>query len=180
MSERLLRLLRTVVVAALAGLTLVACTAAGGDEASTLPAAFDQGVPAPSGRIVLTVTSDAGSVDWDIETLALLDQQTLTIEEPFLKQEHTYTGPLWRDVLRASGVDVDAGELVELVALDDYAAEIPTDADTLDGVVLAHLDDGAPIEIADGGPIRLIWPDDNDGRENANNWIWSIRTARTL
>ena len=178
MPERLLRLLRTVAMVSLTGLTLVACTSAGGEEASTLPATFDEGVPAPTGRVVLTVSSDAGSVDWDVETLALLDQQTLTIVEPFLDEEHTYTGPLWRDVLRASGVDV--GDLVELVALDEYVAEIPTDADTLDGVVLAHLDDGAPIAIADGGPIRLIWPDDNDGRENANNWIWSIRSARTL
>lgn len=178
MSERRGGWLRTGALVCVAALALVACTAAGGDEESRLPAAFDQGVPAPTGEVVLTVTGDAGPVDWDVQTLALLDQQSLTIVEPFLQEEHTYTGPLWRDVLRASGVDVDAGSVVQLVALDDYVAEIATDAATLDGVVLAHLDDGEEIAVADGGPIRLVWPDDNDGRDNANNWIWSIRTAR--
>lgn len=178
MAERRCRSLRLLALSL--AFALAACAAAGGGEELELPAAFDDGVPAPTGAVVLTVTSDDGAVDWDIETLALLDQQTLTIMEPFLEVERTFTGPLWRDVLRAAGVDVDAGRSVELVALDDYVAEIPTDRDTLDGVVLAHLDEGEPIAIADGGPIRLIWPDDNDGRENANNWIWSIRRARVL
>lgn len=160
---------------------LVAC-GRGGDETgeAALPAAFDQGVPEPTGEVVLTITTDGTTYDWDLATLGQLEQHDLTIVEPFLDVEHTYTGPLWRDVLRASGVDVDADREVELVALDDYVAEIPTDADTLDGVLLAHLEDGEPIAVADGGPIRLIFPLENPAAENVNNWIWSIRTARVI
>lgn len=163
-------------------LAAAACTSTPeGSERAPLPAAFDDGVPAATDETVLTVTDEDGTtVPWDLATLAMLDQRQLTIVEPFLDEEHTYTGPLWADVLRASGVDLDAGHEVELVALDDYVTQLPTDATTLDRAVLAHLQDGAPIPISEGGPIRLVYPPDSPAADNANNWIWSIRAARVL
>lgn len=162
-------------------LALAGCASEDDGPRPALPSQFDDGVPTATGEIVLTVTTEAGdTVDWDLDTLAMLDQQQLTIVEPFIKEERTYTGPLWADVLRASGVDLDAGNEVELVALDDYVAQIPTDRTTLDRAVLAHLEDGQPLAIEDGGPIRLVYPPDNPASENDNNWIWSIRTARVL
>ncbi len=171
---------RTALLLCLLAATACAGGAAEGERAE-LPGAFDDGVPTVTGDVVLTVTdaTDA-AVDWDLDTLAMLEQQQLTIVEPFIEEEHTYTGPLWADVLRASGIDLDADHTIELVALDDYVAEIPTDAETLDRAVLAHLVDGDPIAIEDGGPIRLVYPPDNPASENANNWIWSIRTARVI
>lgn len=160
-------------------LLAAACSDGAGDRAP-LPAAFDDGVPAPTEAVVLTVTTADDVVDWDLATLARLDQRELTIVEPFVEEEHTYRGPLWADVLRASGVDLDAGTTVELVALDDYVLDLATDPATLDGIVLAHREDGDPIPIADGGPIRLVLPPDNPASENPNTWIWSIRTARVL
>ena len=160
---------------------LTACSTGGSDTTPrALPSAFDDGVPALVGPVVLTVTTDDDVVDWDLTAIAMLEQQDLTIVEPFVDEEHTYTGPLWSDVLRASGVDLEAGRTVELVALDAYVAEIPADRETLTGVLLAHLEDGTPIPIADGGPIRLVYPPDNPAADNANNWIWSIRTAEVL
>ena len=160
-------------------LALAACSAEPTGGPAPLPSAFDAGVPEVTGDVVLTVTTvDDVEVDWDLDTLAMLEQQQLTIVEPFIEEEQTFTGPLWADVLRASGIDLDAGHTIELMALDDYVAEIPTDPATLDRAVLAHLVDGDPIPIEEGGPIRLVYPPDNPAAENANNWIWSIRTAR--
>ena len=130
------RHLRSVLIAVALPLVLGACSSTAVPDDAPLPAAFDQGVPEPSGDVVLTVANDDASHDWDLATLGILDQHDLTIFDQFADAEHTYTGPLWRDVLRASGVDVDAGREVELVALDDYVAEIPTDAETLRGVLL--------------------------------------------
>lgn len=142
-----------------------------------LPAAFDSGVPAPTEEVVLTVTVGGESHDWDLPTLGLLEQHDLTILEPFVDEEHTYTGPLWADVLRASGTDLAAADSAELVALDDYVADIPVGAETLDGLLLARLEDGDPIPIEAGGPIRLVFPPDNPAADNTNNWIWSLRHA---
>lgn len=174
-----MHVLRSRLAATALAVALAACSS-GTTEDAPLPSAFDAGVPAPTGDVVLTLETDDATHDWDIATLELLEQFDLTIVDPFLDKEHTYTGPLWRDVLRASGVDVDAGRSVELVALDDYVAEIPTDAETLRGALLAHLDDGAPIPIEDGGPIRLVYPLDSAAADNDNNWIWSIRRGRVL
>lgn len=142
-----------------------------------LPAAFEDGVPEPTGDVVLTVTTGDGEHDWDLATLGRLPQHDLTILEPFVEEEHTYTGPLWADVLRASGVDLAEAGPVEVVALDDFVADIPTDAESLDGLLLAHQEDGEEIAIADGGPIRLVFPPDNPAGENRNNWVWSVRAA---
>ena len=142
-----------------------------------LPAAFDDGVPEPTGEVVLTVVADDVEHDWDLGTLTDLPQQDLTITEPFVEEEHTYTGPLFGDVLRASGVDLVTADAVEVVALDDFFAELALDAETLDGLLLAHAEDGDTIPIEHGGPIRLIFPPDNPAGENLNNWVWSVRTA---
>jgi hypothetical protein len=159
--------------------TVAACAADPGvTELAPLPDAFSDGVPAPTEQVVLTVVTDDGDADWDLPTLGQLAQQDLTIIEPFVDEEHTYTGPFWADVLRASGVDLEGGQEARLVALDDYVAEIPAVVGFLDGVLLATREDGEAIPIAAGGPIRLIWPPENPGAENNNNWIWSIRSAR--
>lgn len=142
-----------------------------------LPTTFEDGVPEPSGEVVLTVTSTDAEHDWDLATLARLPQHDLTILEPFIEEEHTYTGPLWADVLRASGVDLAAAGPVEVTALDDYVIDLPTDAETLDGLLLARLEDGQEIPVAGGGPIRLVYPPDNPTGKNTNNWAWSVRSA---
>lgn len=146
-------------------------------EWEPLPAAFDDGVPAPTGEVVLSVEVDGTTHEWDLAALEALEQHDLTIIEPFIEEERTYTGPLWGDVLRASGVDLDEAHVAELVALDDFVADIPVEDDTLDGLLLARLEDGAVIPLEAGGPIRLVYPPDNPTGENANNWIWSIRRA---
>lgn len=142
-----------------------------------LPSAFDDGVPTPDGEVVLTVTTGGQDHDWDLATLELLEQHDLSIHEPFVEEDHTYTGPLWADVLRASGVDLSAAETAEMVALDDFVADIPVTPAALDDLLLARLEDGAPIPIEDGGPIRLVFPPGNPAGDNANNWIWSVRRA---
>lgn len=159
-------------------LLLTACTASGpGLPDGPLPAAFDGGVPSPSGEVVLTVATADATHDWGLATLGLLEQHDLAVREPFVEEEHTYTGPLWADVLRASGVDLEAAEMVELRALDDFVADIPVTPSALDGLVLARLEDGDQIPVADGGPIRLVFPPGNPTGDNLNNWIWSIRHA---
>lgn len=171
--------IRRAALALAAVLALVGCSSE--QEAvlddGPLPAAFDDGVPAPEGDVVLTIAAGDATPDWDLATLGELEQHELTIVEPFLDEEVTFTGPLWSDVLRASGIDLEATTSVELVALDDFVADIPTDATTLDGLLLATAADGQPIDIADGGPIRLVYPDGNPTGENLNNWIWSVRSA---
>lgn len=157
---------------------LAACSTSGaGLPDEPLPDAFADGVPEPSGEVVLTVTTTDATHDWDHATLGLLEQHDLAIIEPFVEEEHTYTGPLWADVLRASGVDLGAAETAELRALDDFVADIPVTASALDGLVLARLEDGEQIPVADGGPVRLVFPPDNATGDNVNNWIWSIRHA---
>jgi hypothetical protein len=159
-------------------LLLASCSAPRGAEIA-LPAMFDDGAPAPTGLVVLTIEGASAAADWDLLTLGELPQIERTQLEPFVAGERTFQGPLFVDVLRASGIDVTDGSMTEidLVALDDFRATLPTDGDSLDGVMLATLDGGVPISLEDGGPIRIIFPDDNDLGDNLDNWVWSLRTG---
>lgn len=180
-SRPLLVLLALVLTVALAACSPTDTGPSGGvAPAEALPPAFDDGVPAPSGEVVLTLEVDDDVVDWDLATLGQLPQHDLTVLEPFLKTEHTFSGPAWGDVLQASGVDLAAAPTMELVALDDYVSEVPTDAATLQGLLLATAQDGEAIPLAEGGPIRLVFDDGNQTGANRNLWIWSLRSGRQL
>jgi hypothetical protein len=159
-------------------LLLPSCSAQRGAEIA-LPAVFDDGAPPPTGLVVLTIEGASATADWDLLTLGALPQIERTQLEPFVAGERTFQGPLLVDVLRASGFDVTDGSITEidLVALDDFRATLPTDGDSLDGVMLATLDGGVLISLEDGGPIRIIFPDDNDLGDNLDNWVWSLRTG---
>ena len=166
----LLALVALLVLAACGSTDTVAATSA------PLPEVFEEGVPDPAGDVLLTVDPlDGEPVDWDRAALELLPQRELTLFEPFIDEERTFTGPLWWDVLRASGVE--PGRDVDLVALDDYTASLPADPEVLARTVLALTDQGAPIPIDAGGPVRLVYPDGDALADNPNNWIWSIRRA---
>lgn len=170
-----------VAVAVAAGLALseVGRGTAADPTLAPLPDAFADGVPAPADEVVLSLSVDTEVVDWDLATLGLLDQQELTILEPFVERTITFRGPVWVDVLRASGADVgpDGHELAVLTALDDYVTELPVAASALGETMLATSADDAPIGIDEGGPIRLVFPDDSPLAENANHWIWSLRSG---
>ena len=51
-----------------------------------------------------------------------LPQQKLTVETPWYKEAQTFEGPLFRDVMKEVGIK---GKKLYVVALNDYAAEIP-------------------------------------------------------
>lgn len=165
-------------VATVAAATLLgACTSAGPDAAgdAPLPAAFADGVPAPTGEVVLSITTDGDEAVWDLATLELLEQHELSMVEPFVDVETTFTGPLWVDVLRASGIDTGGDADIELRAIDDYVIVLPTDATAIGGTLLATGDAGEPIPVEFGGPVRLVFPDDVALGDNLNHWIWSLR-----
>lgn len=165
----------TAAVALSTALTLVGCSETPDPTpVESLPAAFDDGVPAPAGEVVLTLETDDATVEWDLATLEELPLHELELFEPFVEEDLRFTGPLWIDVLRASGVELEEGRAVELVALDEYVSVVPADLDALEGVMLATREEGEAIPLERGGPIRLVYPPDNETGKNLNAWIWSI------
>ncbi len=170
---------RPFLLAAIGAALLLASCSSDAPVDITLPAAFDDGVPEPAGEVILSIETAGVVSEWDRQSLSELDQVERTQLEPFIQEVRTFRGPLLTHVLAASGVDVSAGSeaQIELIALDDFRATLPADASSLEGVMLATLDGGAIIPLEEGGPIRVIFPEENEVGENLNNWIWSLRSG---
>ena len=145
---------------------------AGTDEVGIEP------LPAPTGEVLLTIRG-AGrpnvgpDVQVDLEGIESVGTSTMIIHEPFLNAELEMTGVLIEDLLAVADVDPDA-ELV-WTALDDYQVRFSGRESGAESAYLATRVNGEPIEVADGGPIRVVFPEpDGTLARDSNQWIWSL------
>ncbi len=163
-------------------LVFAAAACGGGSEAPDAGAerVADVGpLPAPAGEVVLTATGAVGQpnvgdeVQADIEGLESLGTITATVFEPFISESIEFTGVPLETALAAIGVDADAP--IVWTALDDYQVHYSRGELAGEGALLATRQDGAPIPIEEGGPIRVVFTDDSgDLGRDTNQWIWSL------
>lgn len=111
------------------------------------------------------------ATEFDLAALRALPQLTLRVEEPFVRREMTLTGPRMRDVLDAARAP--GGRLL-VHALDDYEVVFAAADLRGDEAILALRAEGAAIPVAQGGPIRIVFGDEEPLGENLDNWIWSV------
>lgn len=115
----------------------------------------------PQGRAILTITGlvsekNAGSeVQLDSKMIDALPQVKMTVPTPWYKTAQTFEGPLFRDVLKAAGAH---GKKLYVVALNDYAAEIPLSDLSKYDVILARKINGKVLSVRDKGPLFVMYP----------------------
>lgn len=140
---------------------------------SPAPLRAGEPVPTPSGRAVLELEVAGRSVPFDLATLRRMGLVELRVFEPWVKKDLTFHGVWLTDVLAVAGAP--AGSSVRITALDDYVVELP--AADLEGVLLVTSDGaGRDLAVADGGPTRIVFRAGARAGENADRWIWSLRT----
>lgn len=138
-------------------------------------------VPRPVGEAVLTVTgkvtrpNTGRRVAFDLAGLERGGTTAVTLYEPFEERDMSFRAVPFRDVLRAAGV---TGTTLHMTALNDYTVDVPIDVASSDGVWLATRNgNGSRIDVAHGGPIRLVFAKDARGADVDRYWIWSIATV---
>lgn len=161
-------------------------------------AAAAQGLRAPTGPVILTVTgkiaqTNRGPFDaerdglfknqqvtfqraaaFDLTMLESLGTHTIRADYPQNGPMHSFEGPLLRDVLRAVGA---SGATVKVSALDGYTQEI--DRKEIDSwpVLLALKQDGVYLGLGGFGPAWVVFPRQDvaalRGQDDAN-WVWAV------
>ena len=139
-------------------------------------------LPTPTGPVILTMkgriarTNAPGQARLDREMLAALPQGRFTGETPWTKDAVTFTGPLGSAVLDLVGA---SGTTMKVVALNDYASDVPVADFRQHAVILATHRDGTPLAVRDRGPVWIIYPMDRDASlRNAIVYarsVWQIR-----
>lgn len=170
--------MRIRLAAAIAALAIAAASCGADTEAPSVAREVGP-VPVPAGEVVLTVS---GAVDQpnvgdevhaDLEGLESLGTVDVVIFEPFISEEVMFTGVPLETVLHSFGVD--AATPLVWRALDSYEVNYSLADLEGEGAILATRQDGGPIGIADGGPIRIIFTEsDGELGQNTNEWIWSL------
>jgi hypothetical protein len=139
-------------------------------------------IPAPDGKAVITVTgkisqrNQGKAVALDMAGLGRMGVVQIRVHEPWTKEDLDFRG-VWLDgLLDMVGAAPDA-TTVHLVALDDYAVDLPMAEVREGGVLIALSDgDGADLPIDQGGPTRIIYRNGVASGDNPDQWIWSLKT----
>jgi hypothetical protein len=88
-------------------------------------------------------------------------------------------GPLMSDLLALWGVSQDAVETLNVVALNDYAVDVPAGDLWEYPVIFALQADGEYMPVSTRGPAMLVYPYadfDFDMDEYNSYWVWQIKT----
>lgn len=138
----------------------------------------------PKGDVVLTVTAAKldhpnvdGTAQFDLPMLEALAGRTGKMETPWTKGQVTFSGPLLRSVIEAAGAH---GSKLKVVALNDYAADVPMEDATALDTMLATRMDGQPMPVRDKGPLFLVYPFDKDSslvnEKYFSRSVWQIKS----
>lgn len=125
----------------------------------------------PMGKPALTIIDGSDRLAFDTAGLEQLGLAESLLYEPYLKQDIAFAGVPARDLV--TYLRLQRGDRILFVALDGY--EVTTDvADLLNSeALIATQSRGRQMSIADGGPIRLVFPAEPLASD-LDQWIWSI------
>jgi hypothetical protein len=184
------KLVPTVMILVVFALLLTACspTAAEATPAYTVVSeaslAAGDAIPVPSGDVILTVTGKIGttnvddSIQMDIATIESLGQVDYTLTDPFDEVQITFRGVLMSKLLDVWQVAEDATTL-NIVALNDYAIDVPISDLRTYPVIFALQANGEYMPVSTRGPAMLVYPYGEYELDPAvynDFWIWQIKS----
>lgn len=129
--------------------------------------------PAPD-EVVLTVTVGGVDRNYTLEQLAQLGATTVTLYEPFIQVDATFTGVELSVLFEESAISGE--DSVNTIALNEYAYANTAATFTGTGAILAYKQNGMPIAMDRGGPIRIVIPNDKPLSTFLDIWNWSLRS----
>jgi hypothetical protein len=154
-----------------------------------LSAGDDIPVPANEEDIILTVTGNIGNpnqgdaIVMDLASIEMVGEVEYRVVDPFREEgdaeEVVFRGPLMSDLLALWGVSQDAVETLNVVALNDYAVDVPAGDLWEYPVIFALQADGEYMPVSTRGPAMLVYPYadfDFDMDEYNSYWVWQIKT----
>jgi len=132
------------------------------------PMAFAEILPAPTGRVLLTVSGDitrtnsefGAQFDYDmLKQLGLIEKNIVT---PWTAPDSRFTGVLARNLMEQVGA---RGQWVRATAANDFSANIPLTDLTEFNTLFALSLNGERMQLRNKGPIWLIYPTDSRPEE---------------
>jgi hypothetical protein len=119
----------------------------------------------------------------DLASIEMVGEVEYRVVDPFREEgddeEVVFRGPLMSDLLALWGVSQDDVETLNVVALNDYAVDVPAGDLWEYPVIFALQADGEYMPVSTRGPAMLVYPYadfDFDMDEYNSYWVWQIKT----
>lgn len=139
----------------------------------------------PAGEVVLTLsgqltrTNGERLASFDLAMLDALPQRETVTATPWHEGQHSFSGPTLASLMEAVGA---TGTSLHIVALNDYATDLPMEDARTIPVILATRIDGKEIAVRDKGPLFVIYPfDERPDLFNEvyfNRSVWQVASIR--
>ncbi len=128
--------------------------------------------PPAANETIFTINNGKKVIKYSMNSLKAMKPITITIYEPFVKKEQSFSVISISNIAKKSGINPKA-KLVT-IALNDY-----TYTNTLQNFVaakgyIAIARNGKPIPYDQGGPIRIVFPKDSKWSKFLDPWNWSL------
>ncbi|MEH7827663.1 hypothetical protein [Gemmobacter denitrificans] len=117
----------------------------------------------PAGEVILEIngaigtTNQDGAAVFDLAMLEALTQRETITATPWYDGVQTFSGPTIADLMTTVGA---TGGTLRVIAINDYAVEMPMADVSGYPVILATRHNGEPMSVRDKGPLFVIYPFD--------------------
>ena len=130
--------------------------------------------PAGPNDPILTITNGKKSQGFTMKNLMAMHPTIISVFEPFVKKRQKFSVIPLATLFKELNIPSSASVLTK--ALNEYVY-----TNTASGFIaakgyLAVKLNGADIPYDQGGPIRIVYPDDSIWAKLADPWNWSLRT----
>mgnify|MGYP000680699813 CR=1 FL=1 len=123
----------------------------------------------------LTGANAGQTVAYDLDMLRAMPVVEIKTETIWTEGENTFTGVSMHSLMDELGVT--AGTL-EMIALNDYAVEMPLTDAVPGGAVLVYEMNGEEMSVRDKGPLWVLYPFDSNPEFQAEEYysrsIWQL------
>jgi hypothetical protein len=122
-------------------------------------------LPPPQGKVILKIsgsisnTNSDGTAEFDLPMIEKIGTQSFTTKTPWYKEPVTFLGVPMSKLLDLVGA---RGTTLSVLALNDYATDIPISDFTTYPVILATKRDGNYMPVRDKGPLFIVYNYDSN------------------
>lgn len=131
--------------------------------------------PAPD-EPILDIANGGDVTSYSLNDLREFTLVEETVFEPFVKADSTFVGVSMADLFEATGIQ--PSDEVITIALNEYIYTNMASEFTGTDAFVAFEQDGGPIAMDRGGPLRIIVPNDRPLTESLEVWNWSLAEIR--
>ena len=132
--------------------------------------------PPAATETILTVSKGSVSKAISMNDLMKMKSQKLTIDEPFVKKKQTFKAIPLKTLFALAGIK--GTDKVQTIALNDYIYTNTAASFLAADGYLAFSLSGKPIAYDQGGPIRIIFPDNSRWAHFLDPWNWSLKSLK--